>query len=62
MSDLNIAVVGLGFMGTTHLRAWRKVAGTRIAAICDAVRLPLDGDLSGPAAATSARPSRCGWI
>jgi predicted dehydrogenase len=46
MPDLNIAVVGLGFMGTTHIRAWRAVPGTRIAAVCDAVRLPVDGDLS----------------
>jgi predicted dehydrogenase len=46
MKDLNVAVVGLGFMGTTHIRAWRAVAGTRIAAICDTVRLPLDGDLT----------------
>jgi predicted dehydrogenase len=46
MQTINVAVVGLGFMGATHIKAWRKVPGTRIAAICDAIRLPLDGDLS----------------
>ncbi len=34
-------------MGMTHLKAYRKVDGVRIAAICDAVRLPTDGVLTG---------------
>jgi predicted dehydrogenase len=42
----NIGVIGLGFMGLTHIRAYRQLPGARIAAICDAVRLPLDGNLS----------------
>jgi predicted dehydrogenase len=46
MRTINVAVVGLGFMGLTHLKAWRKVPGTHIATICDAVRLPVDGDFS----------------
>jgi predicted dehydrogenase len=46
MQTIHVAVVGLGFIGTTHLRAWRQVPGTRIAAVCDAFRLPADGDLS----------------
>ena len=46
MSDLNIAVVGLGFMGDHAPSRVAAVAGTRIAAICDAARLPLDGDLT----------------
>lgn len=46
MKTINVAVVGLGFMGITHLKAWQKVPGARIAAICDAVRLPVDGDFS----------------
>ncbi|MCP5523400.1 MAG: Gfo/Idh/MocA family oxidoreductase [Verrucomicrobiales bacterium] len=43
----NVGVIGLGFMGLTHLKAYRKVLNARIAAICDAVRLPEDGNLSG---------------
>jgi predicted dehydrogenase len=43
---INVGVAGLGFMGVTHLKAYRKMEGVRIAAICDAVRLPLDGDFS----------------
>lgn len=46
MPPVNVAVVGLGFMGVTHLKAYRKIPGARIAALCDAVRLPLDGDFS----------------
>lgn len=42
----NVGVIGLGFMGLTHIRAYRQVPGARIAAICDAVRLPVDGNLS----------------
>jgi len=43
---INVAIVGLGFMGVTHIKAYRKIPNARIAAICDAVRLPVDGDLS----------------
>ncbi|MBM3861932.1 MAG: Gfo/Idh/MocA family oxidoreductase [Verrucomicrobia bacterium] len=46
MSTVNVAIVGVGFMGATHIKAYRQVPGARIAAICDAVRLPVDGDLS----------------
>jgi len=46
MKTVNIAVVGLGFMGVTHLKAYRQIPGARIVAICDAVRLPVDGDFS----------------
>ncbi|MCX7044843.1 MAG: Gfo/Idh/MocA family oxidoreductase [Candidatus Sumerlaeota bacterium] len=46
MKTVNVAVVGLGFMGVTHLKAYRRIPGARIAAICDAVRLPPDGDFS----------------
>lgn len=40
---VNVAVVGLGFMGVTHLKAWQKIKNARIAAVCDAVRLPVGG-------------------
>jgi predicted dehydrogenase len=41
--NINVGVVGLGFMGTTHLKAYQKIEGARIAAVCDALRLPVDG-------------------
>ena len=46
MSTINVAIVGLGFMGVTHIKAYRQISGVRIAGICDTVRLPVDGDLS----------------
>ena len=53
MSDsnrkVNVAVVGLGFMGVTHLRAYLDTPGARVAAVCDAVRLPVNGVLQGVA-------------
>lgn len=46
---VNVAVVGLGFMGVTHLRAYQAVPAARIVAVCDAVRLPVNGVLAGVA-------------
>ena len=46
MSTVNVAVVGLGFMGITHLKAYQKIPGVRIAGLCDAVRLPVAGVLA----------------
>ncbi len=46
---VNIAVVGLGFMGSTHLRAYKSAEGAQIVAVCDAVRLPVNGVLPGVA-------------
>src|SRR5260221_14398425 len=46
---VNIAVVGLGFMGVTHLRAYQQLEAARIVAVCDAVRLPVNGVLEGVA-------------
>ncbi len=48
-NKVNIAVVGLGFMGVTHLRAYQQVLSARIIAVCDAVRLPVNGILAGVA-------------
>jgi predicted dehydrogenase len=45
--QVNVAVVGLGFMGLTHLKAYQQVESARVAAVCDAVRLPVDGVLPG---------------
>jgi len=44
----NVAVVGLGFMGITHLKAYRNIANARVTALCDAARLPVDGVLAAP--------------
>ena len=46
---VNVAVVGLGFMGQTHLRAYQKIRNARIAAVCDATRQPENGVLRGVA-------------
>jgi len=46
---VNVAVVGLGFMGVTHLRAYLEIPGARIVAVCDPVRLPVNGVLAGVA-------------
>ena len=49
MSDttpLNIGMVGLGFMGVAHLKAWAKVPGVRVAALCNPSGRHLDGDFA----------------
>jgi predicted dehydrogenase len=44
---ITVAVVGLGFMGVTHLRAYQKIRNVRIAAVCDATRPPVNGVVGG---------------
>jgi predicted dehydrogenase len=44
---IKVAVVGLGFMGVTHLRAYQNTARARIVAVCGRRRLPVNGVLSG---------------
>ena len=46
---VNVAVVGLGFMGVTHLRAYLGNPLARVVAVCDAVRVPVNGVLGGVA-------------
>lgn len=46
---VNVAVVGLGFMGVVHLKAYQANPAARIVAVCDAVRLPINGVLQGVA-------------
>jgi predicted dehydrogenase len=46
---VNVAVVGLGFMGVTHLRAHLGHPLARVVAVCDANRLPVNGVLAGVA-------------
>jgi predicted dehydrogenase len=43
---INIAVVGLGFMGITHLKTYRHLPNARVVALCDAARLPVNGVLA----------------
>ena len=44
---VNVAVVGLGFMGVTHLRAYLANPKARVVAVCDAARAPVNGVLAG---------------
>jgi predicted dehydrogenase len=46
---VNVAVVGLGFMGVTHLKAYQQLKAAKIVAVCDSVRLPVNGVLPGVA-------------
>ena len=48
-TPVNVGIIGLGFMGQTHIKAYRQAPGANIVAICDAVRLPEDGNLTGVA-------------
>jgi predicted dehydrogenase len=44
---MKIAVLGLGFMGSTHLKAWREIPGAQLAAVASQNERRLSGDLSG---------------
>ncbi len=44
---VNVAVVGLGFMGVTHLRAYQSVRGAKVLAVCDSGRQPVNGIIPG---------------
>jgi len=46
---VNVAVVGLGFMGVTHIKAYLQLKAARLVAVCDSVRLPVKGVLAGVA-------------
>lgn len=43
---IKVAIVGLGFMGATHIRAYRKIPNVSLAAVCNPSGRNLDGDLS----------------
>jgi predicted dehydrogenase len=49
IKPVNVAVVGLGFMGVTHLRAYLGNPLACVVAVCGAGRLPVNGILSGVA-------------
>ena len=44
---MKIAVLGLGFMGSTHLKAWRQIRGAELAAVASNDKRRLSGDLTG---------------
>ncbi len=44
---MRIGVIGLGFMGSTHLKAWRKIPRAKITAVSSNDDKKLTGDLSG---------------
>jgi len=46
---VNVAVIGLGLMGVTHLRAYLANPLARVVAVCDAFRAPENGLLKGVA-------------
>jgi predicted dehydrogenase len=46
---INAGIIGLGFMGTTHIRAYQQIKDVRIAALCNPSGHRLDGDFTGVA-------------
>lgn len=44
---VKVGIVGLGFMGQTHIKAYQQIPQAKIVAVCDTVRLPKDGNLIG---------------
>ena len=44
---MKVAVIGLGFMGSTHARALQQIPGATLAAVVSSDPLKLSGDLSG---------------
>ncbi len=45
-ADVKVGVVGLGFMGSTHLQAWAQTPGAQVVALSDPKPHRLSGDLS----------------
>ena len=46
MPTTRIGIIGLGFMGATHLKAWLKLPNARLGALCNPSGRHLDGDFS----------------
>jgi len=44
---MRIAVIGLGFMGSTHLKAWKNISKAKLCAVVSQDEKKLTGDLSG---------------
>jgi predicted dehydrogenase len=43
---INVGIIGTGFMTVAHLKAYAKVPGVRVAALCNPSGRNLDGDFS----------------
>jgi predicted dehydrogenase len=48
VSKVNVGVVGLGFMGVMHIKAYQQLRSARLTAVCDPVRQPVNGLLTDP--------------
>jgi predicted dehydrogenase len=46
MPHMRIGLLGLGFMGSTHLKAYQKIPGVEVVAVCSKDEQALTGDLS----------------
>ena len=46
---VNVGIVGLGFMAAAHIKAYRQIPHTRVAALCNPSGRHLDGDFTGVA-------------
>ncbi|MBV8820244.1 MAG: Gfo/Idh/MocA family oxidoreductase [Acidobacteriaceae bacterium] len=46
MSEMRLAVIGLGFMGSTHIKALQSIPEVELAAVCSTDDRALDGDFS----------------
>lgn len=57
MQTVNVAVVGLGLMGVTHLKAYQQIEGAQIVAVADNVRSPISGVLAGASGNTGGADS-----
>ena len=44
---MRLAVIGLGFMGSTHLKAYKNIPGVQLVAVAANDEKQLSGDLSG---------------
>jgi predicted dehydrogenase len=41
---VKVGIIGIGFMGVTHFKAYRNIPGARVVAICDSIEKRLTGD------------------
>ena len=57
MQTVNVAVVGLGLMGVTHLKPYQQIEGVQIVAVADNVRSPVNGVLAGASGNTGGADS-----
>ena len=44
---VKVGVVGLGFMGQTHIKSYQKLDAAEIVAVCSPSRKPVNGMLAG---------------